>query len=113
MTIAITDKFTDEKNQGQQIISSVAMIVTLVSFTMLFATLMMGFAMFRLTSPVWPPAGMMKPSLLLPCLSTFCIFLSSVCFVWFEKNISNKKNNSKINKSENRTKQRKYAYSKH
>lgn len=90
MTIAITDKFTDEKNQGQQIISSVAMIVTLVSFTMLFATLMMGFAMFRLTSPVWPPAGMMKPSLLLPCLSTFCIFLSSVCFMWFEKNISNK-----------------------
>ncbi|MGZ3788480.1 MAG: cytochrome c oxidase subunit 3 [Bacteriovorax sp.] len=80
-----------EKEQGQQIISSVAMIVALVSFAMLFATLMMGFAMFRFTSPVWPPAGMTKPSLVLPSLSTLCIFLSSLCFYWFEKNISDKR----------------------
>lgn len=87
---AMADKLTTEKHQGQEIISSVAMIVTLVSFAMLFATLMMGFTMFRLTSPVWPPAGMVRPSLLLPSLSTFCIFLSSVCFLWFEKNIANR-----------------------
>lgn len=80
-----------EKDQGQRIIASVAMIVTLISFAMLFATLMMGFAMFRFTSPVWPPAGMQKPSLLLPFVSTILIGLSSYTYRWFEKNISNKR----------------------
>ncbi len=79
-----------ESDKGQEIISSIAMIVALVSFAMLFATLMMGFAMFRFTSPVWPPAGMEKPSLILPSLSTLSIFLSSLCFMHFEKNIKNK-----------------------
>jgi cytochrome c oxidase subunit 3 len=82
---------SSEKIQGQEIISSVAMIVTLVSFAMLFATLMMGFALFRITAPVWPPAGMQKPSLLLPTISTLLIALSSVGYIWFEKNITNKK----------------------
>ena len=91
MAEVITKKSFSEKDQGQEIISSVTMIVTLVSFAMLFATLMMGFAMFRLTSPVWPPAGMVKPSLLLPGLSTVCIFSSSLCFIWFEKNIEDKR----------------------
>jgi cytochrome c oxidase subunit 3 len=81
----------EEKVQGQEIISSVGMIVTLVSFAMLFATLMMGFALFRITSPVWPPSGMQKPSLFLPGISTLLIALSSICYAWFEKNISNKK----------------------
>ncbi len=80
-----------QNEQGQEIISSVGMIVALVSFAMLFATLMMGFAMFRFTAPSWPPAGMARPSLLLPSLSTICIFLSSLCYIWFEKNISQKK----------------------
>ncbi|MFA6237439.1 MAG: hypothetical protein WC635_08950 [Bacteriovorax sp.] len=80
-----------QNDQGQEIISSVGMIVALVSFAMLFATLMMGFAMFRFSSPVWPPAGMVKPSLVIPSLSTLCIFLSSLSYMWFEKNISNKK----------------------
>jgi len=87
----MTTENLSQSDQGQEIISSVGMIVALVSFAMLFATLMMGFAMFRFTAPVWPPAGMVKPSLLLPSLSTICIFLSSLTYIWFEKNISNKK----------------------
>jgi cytochrome c oxidase subunit 3 len=90
MAEVMSKKPLSENEQGQEIISSVAMIVTLISFAMLFATLMMGFAMFRITAPVWPPAGMVRPSLLLPSLSSFCILLSSVCFIWFEKNIANK-----------------------
>ena len=54
MTSLATKKLS-ESEQGQEIVSSVAMIVTLISFAMLFATLMMGFAMFRFTAPVWPP----------------------------------------------------------
>lgn len=79
-----------EKDQGSEIVSSVGMIVALVSFSMLFATLMMGLAMFRFTAPVWPPAGMTKPSLILPTMSTLCIFFSSITFLWFQKNIASK-----------------------
>jgi cytochrome c oxidase subunit 3 len=87
----IPAEVVNQNDQGQEIISSVGMIVTLISFAMLFATLMMGFAMFRFTSPSWPPAGMTRPSLFLPTLSTICIFLSSLSYMWFEKNITNKK----------------------
>lgn len=94
MTEAMTNlaaKNLSESDQGEEIVSSIGMIVALVSFAMLFATLMMGFAMFRFTAPVWPPDGMVKPSLILPGLSTFCIFLSSLAYIWFEKNIADKK----------------------
>jgi cytochrome c oxidase subunit 3 len=94
MAVAMTNLATkkmSEADQGQEIVSSVAMIVVLISFAMLFATLMMGFAMFRFTAPVWPPSGMVRPSLVLPSLSTILIFLSSLSYIWFEKNIANKK----------------------
>lgn len=73
-------------NEGSKIVHSVGMVVTLVSFGMLFLTLMMGFAIYRFTAPVWPPQGMVRPSLFLPTISTIIIFLSSVSYVWFEKN---------------------------
>lgn len=73
--------------EGDKIIGSVAMSVTLVSFGMLFLTLMMAFFLYRFTAPVWPPAGMERPSLLIPGISTFLIALSSYIFINFEKNI--------------------------
>lgn len=77
-----------QAKEGDKVISSIAMIVTLVSFGMLFLTLMMGFAIFRFTAPVWPPAGMEKPSLLLPTISTLVIVLSSLIYISFEKNVA-------------------------
>lgn len=77
--------------EGDIIISSIAMIVTLISFGMLFLTLMMSFALFRFTSEVWPPAGMVRPSLMLPSLSTLIIALSSMAFWKFEKNLNDRK----------------------
>jgi cytochrome c oxidase subunit 3 len=77
-------------HEGRKIVSSVGMVVTLTSFAMLFATLMMGFAIYRFTTPMWPPQGMAKPELLIPTLSTLSIFLSSIAFIWFEKNPVNK-----------------------
>lgn len=76
-----------KSNDGDKIIGSVAMSVTLVSFGMLFLTLMMAFALYRFTAPVWPPAGMERPSLLIPSVSTFLIALSSYIFINFQKNI--------------------------
>lgn len=75
---------TDNKIQNK-VVSNVTMMVTLVSFAMLFATLMLGFTIYRFTSPVWPPQGMAAPSLLFPALSTLIIALSSLAFFQFEK----------------------------
>jgi cytochrome c oxidase subunit 3 len=86
MALAQTQIISKAK-EGDKVISSIAMVVTLVSFGMLFLTLMMSFALFRFTAPVWPPAGMVKPSLLLPSLSTFIIALSSYFYFSFEKNV--------------------------
>ncbi len=74
-------------NEGNKVVNGVGMIIALVSFTMLFMTLMMGFAVYRLTAPVWPPQGMVRPSLLLPVLSTLAIFGSSVSYYWYEKDL--------------------------
>jgi cytochrome c oxidase subunit 3 len=81
---------TEATMDGKKIVSSVGMIVTLTSFAMLFATLMMGFAIYRFSSPVWPPQGMVRPSLMIPTLSTLTIFLSSLAFVWFENKRDNR-----------------------
>lgn len=86
MSMATAQTISKAK-EGDQVISSIAMIVTLVSFGMLFLTMMMAFALFRFTAPIWPPAGMTKPSLLLPTISTLIIALSSVFYVKFEKNV--------------------------
>ncbi|MBC7428311.1 MAG: cytochrome c oxidase subunit 3 [Bacteriovorax sp.] len=74
-----------QSKEGDKVISSVAMVVALISFGMLFLTLMMSFALYRFTAPVWPPAGMEKPSLLIPSISTFLIILSSLAYFSFEK----------------------------
>ena len=76
-----------KSSEGDKIISSVAMSVTLVSFGMLFLTLMMAFALYRFTAPIWPPAGMDRPPLIIPGISTFLIALSSYLFIKFQKNI--------------------------
>lgn len=55
------------------------MTITLVMGSMLFATLFMGYAIYRSNALVWPPLGIPKVSLLIPTLSTLVIAVSS----WF------------------------------
>ena len=88
-TETVTPKLNTQ--EGDKAIFSVSMVVALVSFGMLFLTLMMSFALFRFTAPVWPPAGMVRPSLIIPGLSTLFIAISSFCYMRFEKNINEKK----------------------
>lgn len=64
----------------ERMTSSIAMIMTLVSFSMLFATLMLGYVAYRFTSDVWPPLGMQRASLELPTVSTVIILLSSLTY---------------------------------
>lgn len=68
-------------NETKQTQHNLAMTVALISWAMLFATLFMGYAIYRSAANVWPPMGFTKISLTLPTLSTVIIVLSSYfCF---------------------------------
>ncbi|EQC43212.1 cytochrome c oxidase subunit 3 [Bacteriovorax sp. Seq25_V] len=84
--------------EGKKIVSSIGMIVLLISFTMLFATLLLGYVVFRMTSEVWPPMGIQRISLVLPTISTIIIALSSLTYFNFEKSYKAKElKNAKLN----------------
>ena len=70
----------DYSNQGQRLASSIAMTVVLVSFSMLFASLFLGYFYYRLTAISWPPMSMEKIELFFPTVSTFFIVLSSLSY---------------------------------
>ncbi|MES2526916.1 MAG: cytochrome c oxidase subunit 3 [Bdellovibrionota bacterium] len=53
------------------------MTMVLISGTMLFATLLMGYAIYRTSATAWPPVGTNPISLGFPILSTLTIVLSS------------------------------------
>lgn len=59
--------------------NNLAMTITIVMGSMLFATLFMGYAIYRSNAMAWPPLGIPKVPLLIPTLSTIIIALSS----WF------------------------------
>lgn len=59
--------------------NNLAMTVTLLSGSMLFVTLFMGYAVYRTSADAWPPMGIPRISLAIPFLSTLIIVLSS----WF------------------------------
>ncbi len=66
--------------------ANLAMTVTLVSFAMLFASLFLMYAVYRVTNTVWPPMGFDKIPVTLPTLSTIFIALSSFSFIKFQAN---------------------------
>ena len=73
--------------EGERITLSIGTMVALVSFGMLFAALFLGFAVFRINSPVWPPMGIRRPDLFMPTLSTLIIALSSFFMEKFSRDL--------------------------
>ena len=71
-------------------VSNIGMVVILVSFAMLFAALLLGYVVFRLTNEVWPPMGMQIVPLTLPFVSTVIIGVSSLMYMNFEKSFNAK-----------------------
>ena len=65
-------------------IAGISMVLVLVSFSMLFATLFLGYAALRFTAPVWPPMGMTDLPMAVPLVSTALIALSSLTWMLFE-----------------------------
>jgi cytochrome c oxidase subunit 3 len=70
--------------------SNLAMTILLTGFSMFFATLLMGYGIFRTSNEFWPPIGMTKVPLLLPSISTFLILLSSVFCYQIKTNVKEK-----------------------
>ena len=66
-------------NEARKSQHTLAMTIALISWAMLFATLFMGYAIYRSSANVWPPMGFARISLLLPTISTMLILISS----WF------------------------------
>lgn len=91
MTTTVAKDFQSHRGPQKELVSSVSMLVTLISFSMLFATLFLGFALYRVSNDVWPPMGMEKVNLLIPSISTLIIFLSSLSYWLFEKNQDSQK----------------------
>ncbi len=73
--------------EGEKITASIGTMVAMVSFAMLFASLFLGFAIYRLNSPVWPPMGITKPGLFFPLLSTVVIVTSSFFIEKFNRGL--------------------------
>ena len=71
--------------KGKEIQSSISMIVILISLSMLFATLLLGYLIYRVRSAQWPPMGMDDIPLKYAVISTVSIFLSSLTFGKFEQ----------------------------
>jgi cytochrome c oxidase subunit III len=72
-------------SEGEKAINSIAMLMVLVSFAMLFTTLFLGYVLYRTSSPTWPPLGMARVDLFLPTVSTIIIALSSFSFVGYQQ----------------------------
>lgn len=82
---AQTLKIDQNKVEEVKFTSSLAMTVALVSWSMLFATLFLGYAVYRFSASVWPPMGFEQVSLLYPILSTVVIVLSSWTMIRAQK----------------------------
>jgi heme/copper-type cytochrome/quinol oxidase subunit 3 len=68
--------------------SNIAMTVTLVSLAMLFASLFLMYAVFRVQNKVWPPMGFEEVPLLVPLVSTLIILVSSYFYHLTQKAFS-------------------------
>lgn len=75
MNTQVSKELNFRKNQ-----SAIAMMVAYVSWTMLFATLFLGYSVYRFSVSTWPPIGFERISLLWPIISTVIIGLSSASF---------------------------------
>ena len=78
-------KLTEQK--ALEVQSSITMTILLVSFSMLFGTLLLGYLIYRARATQWPPMGVEVPGLYAPSLSTFCIILSSAFYHLMESSI--------------------------
>ena len=65
--------------------SNIAMGILLISWSMLFAALFLGYFVFRFSQDAWPPMGMSRVPVFWPSISTLVLALSSYTYWLFQK----------------------------
>ena len=65
--------------------SNIGMGIILISWSMLFAALFLGYFVFRFSQDSWPPMGMARVPLLWPSISTLVLGFSSYAYWLFQK----------------------------
>ena len=64
--------------------SNIGMGILLISWSMLFAALFLGYFVFRFSQESWPPMGMPKVSLFWPSVSSLILLASSASYHKFQ-----------------------------
>ena len=66
-------------------VGTIAMLIVLVSLSMLFATLFLSYALYRSRAEIWPPVDFESIGLKLPTLNTTIICLSSASYALYQR----------------------------
>jgi len=72
---------------GKTVVASIGMLVTIISLSMLFATLFLSFFLYRFQATQWPPMNLDRVDQFFPALSSIFIVSSS----WFYEVFRSKK----------------------
>lgn len=83
----LANNLLDEKDKNK---IAIAMVISLISLAMLFATLFLVYGILRMRSAVWPPMDLSLRSLVAPYISTVAIGLSSATYMLFFKSFRQK-----------------------
>lgn len=94
MAIEINSNYSSLEHKKDA--NSIAMIVLLVSWSMLFGSLFLGYTLLRFSEKTWPPTGFERVDLFLPTISSILILLSSVSLEWFKRSYENGKSIYKL-----------------
>ena len=71
-------------------VHSIGMMIVLISFSMLFATLFLTYVIYRVSATKWPPDGSLPINILLPTINTIIIFFSSYFLYLYQKTYNSK-----------------------
>lgn len=75
----------EKRREAEKQVNAIAMVVVMVSLTMLFATFFLGYAVYRLSAEVWPPEEWRRIDLGVPTASTLVLVLSSLTYFFYEQ----------------------------
>lgn len=89
----LSENSINENSETQH--KKLAMTVAIISWSMLFATLLLGYFVYRFSQTVWPPLGIASIPKLLPNLSLVSVLLSSVT-LWYAQIAKEKNKDSNV-----------------
>ena len=75
----------EEASMPLKEVHNIAMVIVLISFSMLFATLFLSYALYRVSAIEWPPNGGFSINLFLPTVNTIVIIMSSWSYYLYQK----------------------------